>query len=44
MVRVVTERLTPGERATFTIVRGNKRLQVAGAPVATNESLTEPNP
>ena len=28
VVRVVTERLTPGQRATFTILRGNKRLQV----------------
>jgi S1-C subfamily serine protease len=28
VVRVVTERLTPGERATFTILRGHKRLQV----------------
>jgi len=28
VVRVVTERLAPGQRATFTILRGNKRLQV----------------
>jgi 2-alkenal reductase len=28
VVRVVTERLTPGQRATFTILRGNQRIQV----------------
>jgi len=28
VVRVVTERLTPGQRATFTILRGNQRRQV----------------
>jgi S1-C subfamily serine protease len=28
VVRVVTERVSPGETATFTIVRGNQRLQV----------------
>jgi S1-C subfamily serine protease len=28
VVRVVTERLTPGERATFTILRANRRRQV----------------
>jgi S1-C subfamily serine protease len=28
VVRVVTERLTPGQRATFTILRGGKRLQI----------------
>jgi S1-C subfamily serine protease len=28
VVRIVTERLAPGQRATFTVLRGNKRLQV----------------
>jgi S1-C subfamily serine protease len=39
VVRVVTERVSPGETAAFTIVRGNQRLQV---PVRLSQRKTNP--
>ncbi|MDQ4082253.1 MAG: PDZ domain-containing protein, partial [Actinomycetota bacterium] len=40
VIRIVAERLSPGERATFTVVRGSRRLDI---PVRLAERPLDPS-